>query len=218
MKLRIALVMTLAVLGLFAWSQRASETSAELGQPSLVWWLDNPAQVSGAVVPDAYSVLQRGYYSVAISIHTSGLTPDHAYTLWYVVFQNPRSCSGNCGEDDINAVLIGGPNPVGIGVHYGGSMIAPESGKADIGSRLLEDTTETCATVLPYSKLCTPMRDSATAEVMVFLLDNGPASSAASIDAFDDGCRRMVWFGYVVADYASTGFDCYRAQSTYHRP
>jgi hypothetical protein len=197
----------------------ATRTQARAGEPSLVWWLDNPAQVSGAEVPDAYSTLQRGYFSVNLSLHTSGLTPGNAYSLWWVIFQNPGLCVAGCGDDEINSAAATGVNPVGIGVHFGGAFTAAESGKADIGGRLLEDTVDACAKTAPYAALCVPLRDASTAEVLVFLVDHGPVKSGAGpVTAFDAGCRSLVWFGYVVAQYNKGDFACYRAQSTYHRP
>jgi hypothetical protein len=193
------------------------KTSAEPGVPSLVWWLDNPAQESGLAVDGAFSTVQRGYYSVTIGLHTSGLTPGHAYSVWWVIFQNPGLCVDGCGDDDINNAAWTGVNPVGIGVHYGGAFTAADSGKAEIGSRLLEDTVDQCAKAGPYAPLCVPMKDAATAQVLVFLMDHGPADPT-TIRTFDSGCRDFVWFGYVVSQYNHDGFDCYRAQSTFHRP
>ncbi len=216
MKLKLPLVVTLALV-LLAASMGSAKTQAAAGQPSLVWWLDNPAQVSGAEVPEAYSVLQRGYFSVNLSMHTSGLTPGHAYSLWWVIFQNPNACVAGCGDDDINAAAATGANPAGIGVHAGGSFMAVDGGKADFGARLLEDTVDACAKVPPYAALCTPMRDASTAEVLVFLIDHGLAG-ATPVIGMDTGCRNLVWFGYVVAKYNKGEYDCYRAQSTFHRP
>jgi hypothetical protein len=214
--LHLVAVVTLVALAGVAGS---GQMQAQPGQPSLVWWLDNPAQTSGAEVPEAFSVLQRGYFSVTIALETSGLTPGHAYSLWWVIFQNPGSCAEGCGDDDINAAIATGINPAGIGVHYGGGFTASEANRTHIGARLLEDTVDACAKAPPYAALCVPMRDAATAEVLVFLLDHGPAAEdAAAVDAFDAGCRSLAWFGYVVAQYNRGDFDCYRAQSTYHRP
>jgi hypothetical protein len=204
----------LAVLALGATSGR---TSAEPGVPSLVWWLDNPAEESGLAVDGAFSTLQRGYYSVTIGLHTRGLTPGHTYSVWWVIFQNPGLCVNGCGDDDINNAAWTGANPVGIGVHYGGAFTAAEDGRAEVGSRLLEDTTDQCARAGPYAPLCVPMKDAATAEALVFLLDHGPADPA-TVRYFDSGCRSLVWFGQIVSSYNHDGFDCYRAQSTFHRP
>ena len=150
-------------------------------------------------------------------MHTSGLTAGHVYSLWWVIFQNPKGCVGGCGDDEINNAAATGVNPAGVSMHYGGALTAAESGVAEFGARLLEDSVEDCATAGPYKSLCSPMTDAAVADVLVFLMDHGPAG-AAPVRKFDTGCRSMVWFGYTVADYHQDGFDCYRAQSTFHQP
>jgi hypothetical protein len=214
--LSLAAVLSLVVLSSI---QLSGRTSAQAGLPSLVWWLDNPAQTSGTAVPGAFSTLQRGYFSVTIALQTYGLTPGNGYTLWWVIFQDPGACIDGCGDDDINAAAWTGANPAGIGVHYGGSFVAPASGRAEIGSRLLENAVEGCVQAMPYAPLCRPMLDASTAEVLVFLVDNGPAPDGPPpFNGFDAGCSRLVWFGYTVAQYNNGPYDCYRAQSTFHRP
>lgn len=210
----LLLAVLVAAIAVGGTSSRSSQAHA--GEVSLVWWLDNPAQVSGTPVPEAYSILLRGYFSVTVTMQTSGLTPDHTYTLWWAIFQSPNLCVNGCGDDDINAALAG-PNPIGIGVHYGGTFTATDAPQTTISARLLENTLDGCVTALPYSPLCVPMTDAATAEVLVFLVDNGPASGKP-VMSFDAGCRDLVWFGYVVAQYNMGDFDCYRAQSTFHQP
>ncbi len=47
-------------------------------------------------------MLTRMDSGIYMSIDTVGLTPGHAVTAWFVVFNNPAACSGDeCGEDDI---------------------------------------------------------------------------------------------------------------------
>jgi hypothetical protein len=214
----VVLVVALVVLGA-ALSLRGPDLEAGAGEISKVWWLDNPSQVSGAEVPQASSTLQRGYFSMTVYMHTTGLNPGHNYSVWWAVFQNPGACNDGCGDDDINAVVAGGPNPAGIGVHFGGVFTAPPDGRISLSSRILEDTVESCTGAQPYAAVCSPLRDAATANALVFLVDNGPAAEgvAPSI-AFDAGCRNLVWFGYIVAQYNKGPYDCYRAQSTYHTP
>lgn len=47
-------------------------------------------------------VLRRGRDWVRADIRTSGLPPG-AYTVWWVIFDNPAACTGPCGEDDLLA-------------------------------------------------------------------------------------------------------------------
>jgi hypothetical protein len=51
-------------------------------------------------VAGAFSQIDRGEGTVASKVRTR-VTPGHAYTLWYVIFNNPEACEGECGEDDI---------------------------------------------------------------------------------------------------------------------
>ena len=58
---------------------------------------------TGEAVVGAFSQVDRGEGSVASKVRTQA-TPGHAYTLWYVIFNNPAACNGGeCGEDDIFA-------------------------------------------------------------------------------------------------------------------
>jgi len=47
-----------------------------------------------------YGMLMRGENWIQTQISTSGL-PEGAYTVWWVVFNNPAACDGPCGEDDL---------------------------------------------------------------------------------------------------------------------
>lgn len=54
------------------------------------------------VVDDAEAVLVRMHHGVSMTMETTGLEPDHAYTVWWVVFNHPEECSDDaCGIDDV---------------------------------------------------------------------------------------------------------------------
>lgn len=90
------------------------------------------------------SVLTRTEGMVLASIEAAGLEPGNAYTVWWVVFNNPGACSdGVCGEDDI---FVGGnpengPNFAGIAaaqiaVGNATGNVAKSDGTAEFGARL----------------------------------------------------------------------------------
>lgn len=58
----------------------------------------NPA----AVLPSA-AELRRGPAGVDLSARLSGLTPNSAYTAWWVVFNRPGRCTFPCGMDDVGS-------------------------------------------------------------------------------------------------------------------
>jgi hypothetical protein len=87
-----------------------------------------PAQVGG-------SSLVRTDAGVSAALHTTGLTPGDAVTLWWVVFNNPEACenpfaTSPCGPPDV-------PNADAQGsvVHAGGRIVGQE-GAAGFGAHL----------------------------------------------------------------------------------
>lgn len=56
----------------------------------------------GSEVDDAWSTLRRYENGLAMSLHTSDLVPGDAYTVWWVIFNEPQNCSDSiCNEDDL---------------------------------------------------------------------------------------------------------------------
>ncbi len=58
----------------------------------------NPA----AVLPSA-AELRRSATGVDLSARLSGLTPNTAYSAWWVIFNKPGRCTVPCGMDDVGA-------------------------------------------------------------------------------------------------------------------
>jgi len=56
--------------------------------------------VTGTAVGGGATLI-RSRQAVDVRIATSGLAPNAAYTLWWVVFNNPAACVGGCGADDV---------------------------------------------------------------------------------------------------------------------
>jgi hypothetical protein len=56
---------------------------------------------SAVDVPGAWSTLVRNDNGVTGSVHTDQLIKGDAYTMWFVVFNNPGACVGGCGADDL---------------------------------------------------------------------------------------------------------------------
>jgi hypothetical protein len=65
--------------------------------------------------------LKRSDQGVLLSLRTDQATPGHAYTIWFIIFNNPEYCdldliSGCAGSD------LGTPEVVGSGVNGGGGV------------------------------------------------------------------------------------------------
>ncbi len=76
------------------------------------------------------ATLRRKNNRVILNLRTSGLEPNAAYTVWYVVFNNPEYCTGTCGSDDLS-------NPdVAASLLWGAGQISDYKGRARFGTEL----------------------------------------------------------------------------------
>lgn len=86
--------------------------------------------MGGAEVPGTGSILVRTKDGVGATLHTSGLTPGHVYTLWFTVFNNPKKCAttpcsvpGDLMNPDVRGVVLSGAG-----------QIAGDDGTVDLGA------------------------------------------------------------------------------------
>lgn len=147
------------------------------------------------VVPNAIAQLTRTDAGVSGTIISTGLEPNHAHTLWWVVFNNPEGCVDGCGLDDVLATV--GPdandNPANIGVFYASGHYVGATGAGGFGGSLLEGDTSNCVPEGdgPFSALCNPLVDSHTAVIHFVVRDHGPmvpGQIMQQISSFTGGC------------------------------
>jgi hypothetical protein len=108
-----------------------------------VYWFADGSGTGGE------SNLTRTDGMVLAAVEAQGLTPGDAYTVWWVVFNNPDACSApGCGEDDIfadgnpeNGLNVEGVKAAGIGVGNATANIAKANGTAEFGARLKRSDT-----------------------------------------------------------------------------
>jgi hypothetical protein len=144
--------------------------------------------MSTTVVPDAWSALVRTDTGIAATLHTSGLAPGSAATLWWVVFNHPAYCSQGlagqaCGAGDLANPLVQASVQFASGHAIGGE------GVGDYGAYLSEGDTSGCAAdVLP----CSGLIDSREAVVHLIVRSHGQALPGAideQISSFNGGCN-----------------------------
>jgi hypothetical protein len=78
---------------------------------------------SGVVVGGA-ATLTRSKKSVWANIHTSGLYPNSAYSIWWVVWNDPENCFDGCGEDDLEIK--------GNSIFHAGGFVTGDDGTANV--------------------------------------------------------------------------------------
>lgn len=137
-------------------------------------------------IPHSSSTLIRTKNGVSASLSTSGLLPDSANTMWWLVFNNPEQCTGGeqgsgltCGPPDdlqdpaVEASVFGGAGQVSD--LYGR---APFSAHAFVG----EDNG---LTLLFGPGIIDPFK----AEIHLIVQDHGPAGPLADAGLLEEALR-----------------------------
>jgi hypothetical protein len=163
MKLQLILLSLLAAAVLVATAQAAPASH----QTSNVAHFMTPT-----LVPGASATLVRNDNGVGMTLHTSGLTPGDAVTVWWVIFNKPQYCTHGmfglrCGVGDLLA--FGGDPRVESSVMYAAGHVIGADGAGNYGGylRVGELTRDT---------LWGPgIENSRTADVHLVVHDHGPA-------------------------------------------
>jgi hypothetical protein len=223
MKLKFLL---LAAAGLVASALGLAAVPVSADSPALspVYWFEDTVQPPDTPVPGAYSTLLRSSDGVTISLQTSGLIPGHAYTAWWVVFNNPELCNADgCGVDDVGEALGSGSNPIGIGILRAGGVVVGADGRLSFGASLVEGSTVGCQTSVPFKGVCTALVDSSKAQVNLVLHDHGPAIAgqiSTQIGSFEGGCKSYIHgpSGTELVPYGLGSYECFSPQASPHTP
>ena len=78
----------------------------------------------GSDVVAGAATLTRTKKSVTAGIFTTGLDTWAAYTIWWIVWNDPSACEGECGEDDL---FIAGNS-----IFYAGGFVTGGDGSANV--------------------------------------------------------------------------------------
>ncbi len=219
MRLRLlAVVASIAVL-LFS----ATAVSAAPRDVSKLLRLEDgrPAGGSSALVRDGAAG------KISAHIKATHLNAGHAYTYWWVVFNDPSLCLGGaCGEADIfvdpadhgAGFNIAQINAVGISVLGGNGEIANNGGRATFTGTLFEESSVGHDVVIgpgglvPAGSLLAE-GNAMSAEIHILLLDHGPALTGAALAA------QLSTFGANCIGLDPDGtYECFEPQFAVHKP
>ncbi len=127
--------------------------------------------------------LLRDETSVELRAEFSELDPNAAYTLWWIIFNNPEECTTGtapalCGSGDLDADRDGeGVNPVDRGVRNASGFITGDAGTANTTAKLREGPSPTGPAMAGFGQL----NDSVGAEIHIVVQTHG-APLAGSVD------------------------------------
>jgi hypothetical protein len=136
--------------------------------------------LSGPVASTAQATLVRRSDGVSFSLTTTELRPGHAYTVWFVVLNNPAACSATpCNAADI---LLNAATDAQV--TYGAGHISGASDKAGFAGAF---QVGPISGWLPGGGLHDPL----TAEIQLVLNDHGPVLKGylpGMIQTYRAGC------------------------------
>ena len=123
---------------------------------------------------------------VTITADADGLIAGNAYTMWWVIWNDPTQCAVVCGEADLgapgNVILLGG-----------NGIVASEAGTASFTSHL------TVGGPMPDGPIPGPLTNPIAATIHLVLRDHGPALTGDALIA------QLTTFEATAADAASVG-------------
>jgi hypothetical protein len=90
--------------------------------------------IDGSVVGGAFSQLVRGHDSIRMHVSTADLDAGAAYTVWWVIFNNPEHCLDGCGLDDIMNPDRRAATQVAVG--FAAGHVVSQKGTGNFSARL----------------------------------------------------------------------------------
>lgn len=197
-----------ATLALPARAEQSVQTTASV----YPWWVrENPVGVA---------TLIRDSSGLTAIVHTSGLPPGQAVTLWFIVINKPENCSTSpCAlPADVFAATTEGDFHLGNGHVIGNNGTATFAGRLNVGETAGSGRIE--IGMGPANPLTNPFG----AEVVLALHVHGPAQQGAAlhsqISTYLGGCETFLGpngFASGPEDVPTAQGECSTTQLSLHR-
>jgi hypothetical protein len=175
----------------------AGAVAANAASPAKTALADKAAQqdtspvglwMSPTLVAGAWTKLVRNDNGVGVTVHTTGLTPGTADTVWWVFFNNPAAClhgmfGARCGLGDVLT------NPASLpSVQFAAGHVIGGGGVGNYGAYFSAGAAPDCA---GFGLPCDGLLDARTADVHVVIRTHGeaiPGLVDEQISSFNGGC------------------------------
>jgi hypothetical protein len=208
----IGIVLMLAA----AWSLPAASAQSQTdSQPA--FWIWDSALVTGT------STLTRTDRGISAVLHTSELTPGHAMTLWFIVFNNPGACAGSpCSIED----LLLNPDVQGDFLVAAGNIVGG-NGEASYGGHLqVGDIRGSGWLEIGNPDRAVGLLNPRSAEIHLAVHSHGPALRGeelkAQISSYTGGCETFLGNQYGIAqgfqDVPMAPHECSTIQASVYQP
>lgn len=140
-------------------------------------------------IPDAgVATLKRGNGKISMNFKVEGLTSGYAYTIWWVIWNNPGDCGipNQCADTDFAVA-----DDVQVEVLYAAGHVVGKSGKGNFSGSLSENDDDGSINDLFGLPGYGGLQDSKNAEVHLVLRSHGPAIPGEvneQINSYPGGC------------------------------
>jgi len=144
-------------------------------------------------IPQSSSMLARTANGVKATLTTSGLAPDTAHTMWWLVFNNPEACTGGEQGTELQCLPPGdiGDPAVDASVFGGAGQVTDLYGRATFSAHAFTGENNGL-TLLRGPGIIDPFE----AEIHLIIQDHGPAGPLADAGLLEEalqypgvGCR-----------------------------
>jgi len=135
---------------------------------------------SGVDVAGA-GTLTRTKKLVTAGIFTTDLDPSAAYTIWWIVWNDPSACVGGCGEDDLEIA--------GNSIFYAGGFVTGADGSANVNVQMTPGVVNKGIELFAGKGL--DKKKVFKAEIHLIIRSHGtiiPGMADVQIGTFDGGC------------------------------
>ncbi len=149
------------------------------------------------------STLHRQHNGITVNFKASGL-PEGTYTLWWVIFNDPAACVGDCDDSD----LVVAEAEVMAAT---GGVVGP-NGKGNFSAHLMENDASGSINALFDLPLVGGLHDAQSAEVHLILRSHGPKIPGmvyAQTHTYNGGC---------IVPPGTEGFACSDDWAAVHMP
>ncbi len=171
---------------LYAQAPGQSSRESSNSFTSLEWFPGIPG--NSGTIANSSSVLIRNKNGVAYTTSTTGLLAGGAYTVWWVIFNNPEFCSppGCAGKD---FPQNGGDPRVQASVLWASGRVVDGHGQGNFSSHLAARGRSAAPGQILFGPA---LLDPSGAEIQLVVRSHGPALSGANLNAqlttFGGGC------------------------------
>jgi hypothetical protein len=182
-----------------------------------VFWIWPGGAVTGT------STLTRTDTGISAVLHTSELSPGHAMTLWFIVFNNPSACASSpCSIED----LLLNPAVQGDFLIAAGNIVGG-TGQAVFGGALqMGDSRGSGWIEIGNPDRAVGLLDPRHAEIHLAVHSHGPALSGeelkAQISSYLGGCQTFLGNQYGIAqgpqDVPMAPHECSTIQASVYQP